>query len=55
VNDYKTGIWKTFYPGGVLMSEINFKLGQRDNQAKAYTKDGKLAETRMYKNGEEVK
>jgi antitoxin component YwqK of YwqJK toxin-antitoxin module len=33
------------------MSEINFKSGQREGPAKAFSKDGLVIESTYYKNG----
>jgi antitoxin component YwqK of YwqJK toxin-antitoxin module len=54
-DDNKTGIWLTYYKTGELMTEINFRLGQRDGLAKAYNKAGKIIESTTYKNGEKIK
>lgn len=42
---------KTYYPDGIVESEINFNNGVREGEAKFYFEDGNLKEERLYVNG----
>lgn len=38
----KTGIWRTYFPNGMLESEISYKDGKKDGLTKYFNKKGKL-------------
>ncbi len=49
VNNRKSGIWKTYYPNGVLKSEITYVNNRPNGYAKIYYKNGKLSEEGIWK------
>ena len=49
VNNRKSGIWKTYYPSGVLKSEITYVNNRPNGYAKIYYKNGKLSEEGIWK------
>ncbi|RLD83298.1 MAG: hypothetical protein DRJ07_06910 [Bacteroidetes bacterium] len=49
VNNRKRGIWKTYYPNGVLKSEITYVNSRPNGYAKIYYKNGKLSEEGIWK------
>ena len=48
-NNRKTGIWKTYYPSGVLKSEITYQNNRPNGYARIYYKNGKISEEGIWK------
>lgn len=46
----KSGIWKTFFPNGVLKGEITYTNNRASGYAKMYREDGKLMEEGVWEN-----
>lgn len=49
LNNRKNGIWKTYYPNGVLKSEITYVNNRPNGYAKIYYENGKLSEEGIWK------
>ncbi len=49
LNNRKTGVWKTYYPSGVLKSEITYVNNRPNGYARIYYKNGKLSEEGVWK------
>lgn len=50
----KHGLWKTYYPGGALLSEITYNMGRKQGPAKIYHENGTLAEEGVWKHNKWV-
>ncbi len=51
VNGLKQGMWKTFYPSGVVKNEVNFSDDKMNGYFKEYSSNGSLSNTTKYING----
>ncbi len=49
LNNRKNGVWKTYYPNGVLKSEITYVNNRPNGYARIYYKNGKLSEEGVWK------
>ena len=49
INNRKNGVWKTYYPNGVLKSEITYVNNRPNGYARIYYKNGKLSEEGYWK------
>lgn len=47
----RVGVWKYFYPDGILMSEENYDDGKLHGELVVYYKDGQVTELSLYKEG----
>jgi antitoxin component YwqK of YwqJK toxin-antitoxin module len=54
-NQKKTGVWKSFYPGGNIKEEIQYLNGKLNGVYKIYHNNGHLINVLNYENGEIVK
>lgn len=50
-NKLKQGIWKEFYPTGVLKNEVNYSDDKMNGYLKEYSTKGSLSNTTKYVNG----
>lgn len=48
------GLWKTFYPDGLVREELSYKHGKLDGYCKKYDRDGNLETILKYSEGELV-
>ena len=47
----KQGMWKSFYPSGMVQNEINYSDGKMNGYFKEYAPNGSLVNTTKYING----
>lgn len=50
LNSRRNGIWKTYYPNGVLKSEVTYQNNRPNGYAKIFFENGKLMEEGEWKN-----
>ncbi|HEY0030352.1 MAG TPA: hypothetical protein VGC65_06315 [Bacteroidia bacterium] len=50
-NGLKQGMWKTFYPSGIVKTEINYSDDKMNGYLKEYSANGSLSNTTKYING----
>jgi len=53
-NGLKQGIWKDFYPDGLIKSEIRYKNNEIDGYVKEFTPKGDLKNITKFNNGEKI-
>lgn len=49
IDGKKEGVWKSYYPGGALLSEITYTNDRKEGPAKIYYEDGTVAEEGFWK------
>ncbi len=49
LNNRKNGVWKTYYPNGILKSEITYLNNRPNGYARIYYKNGKISEEGIWK------